>query len=123
MGLAAGCDPCAGRTATGWHGRSYQFDCHPVSPHTIPATVRLVFDRRLLPGESPDAAVEELRAHLARAVPQARLKVEIGETMLPAVVTEDAPVVTALQDGLRSHGVSGNPPCGVRTPSMPSMPA
>lgn len=87
----------------------YQFVCHPISPHTIPMTVRLIVDRRLLPGESPAAAVEELRSHLANAVPKARLDVEMGETMLPAVVPDDSPVVTALREGLRSHGGSGDP--------------
>lgn len=86
----------------------YQFVCHPISPHTIPMNVRLIVDRRLLPGESPTAAVEELRSHLAHAVPKARLEVEMGETMLPAVVADDSPVVTALREGLCSHGVSGD---------------
>lgn len=85
----------------------YQLVCHPVSPHTIPMKVQLIVDRRLLPGESPTAAVEELRSHLAHAVPKVRLKVEMGEAMLPAVVADDSPVVTALREGLRSHGVSG----------------
>jgi acetylornithine deacetylase len=86
----------------------YQFVCHPVSPHTIPSNVRLVIDRRLLPGESPEAAVEALRLHLARELPNARLDVAMGEVMLPALVPEDAPVVTALREGLSSQGRSGD---------------
>jgi len=89
----------------------YQFVCHPVSPHTIPAQVRLIVDRRLLPGESAKTAVEELRLHLATAMPGARFSVDIGEIMLPAVVAEAAPVVIALSEGLRSCGVSGDPTC------------
>jgi acetylornithine deacetylase len=85
----------------------YQFVCHPVSPHTIPAEVRLVIDRRLLPGEMPDAAVEALRTHLDSTLPDAGLRVERGEVMLPALVPDDAPVVKALLDGLRSRGRSG----------------
>jgi succinyl-diaminopimelate desuccinylase len=88
----------------------YQFVCHPVSPHTIPAQVRLIVDRRLLPGELPEKAVEELQTHLAGAVPQARLGVEIGEIMLPAVVEQDAPVVGALRQGLRSSGIVADQP-------------
>lgn len=87
----------------------YQFVCHPVSPHTIPSRVRLIVDRRLLPGESPTAAVEALRLHLASEVPNARLDVKAGEIMLPAMVPENSPVVTALREGLRSRGVSGDP--------------
>jgi acetylornithine deacetylase len=86
----------------------YQFACHPVSPHTIPAQVRLVIDRRLLPGESPDAVVEDLRSHLAAALPDARLRIETGEVMLPALVPDDAPVVTALRDGLKARGRAGD---------------
>jgi acetylornithine deacetylase/succinyl-diaminopimelate desuccinylase-like protein len=84
----------------------YQFACHPVSPHTIPSRVRMVVDRRLLPGESPAAAVEELRSHLAATLPNARLDVDMGEVMLPAMVPDDAPVVQALREGLRSRGRS-----------------
>jgi succinyl-diaminopimelate desuccinylase len=86
----------------------YQFVCHPVSPHTIPTEVRLVVDRRLLPGESPAAAVEELRLHLATSMPKAKLGVEFGEIMLPAMVSEDSPVVTALRTALSTRGLSGD---------------
>ena len=86
---------------------SYQFACHPVSPHTIPAQVRLVIDRRLLPGESPEAAVADLQSHLTMALPDVRLRIEMGEVMLPALVSDDAPVVAALRDGLKSSGRSG----------------
>lgn len=65
----------------------YQFVCHPVSPHTIPSTARLTVDRRLLPGESPETAVEELRSHLATTLPNATLTVDVGEIMLPAIWT------------------------------------
>jgi acetylornithine deacetylase len=86
----------------------YQFACYPLSPHTIPAQVRLVIDRRLLPGESPEAAVEDLRSHLTAALPGARLRIKTGEVMLPALVADDAPVVTALRDGLMSCGRTGD---------------
>lgn len=86
----------------------YQFACYPLSPHTIPAQVRLVIDRRLLPGESPEAAVEDLRSHLTAALPGARLRIKTGEVMLPALVPDDAPVVTALRDGLMSRGRAGD---------------
>jgi succinyl-diaminopimelate desuccinylase len=86
----------------------YQFACYPLSPHTIPAQVRLVIDRRLLPGEKPEVAVEDLRSHLTAALPGARLRIKTGEVMLPALVPDDAPVVTALRDGLMSRGRTGD---------------
>jgi succinyl-diaminopimelate desuccinylase len=86
----------------------YQFSCHPVSPHTIPSSVRLTVDRRLLPGECPESAVEELRLHLATSLPGVRLNVEVGEIMLPAMVPQDAPVAAALRNVLGSIGVTGD---------------
>ena len=77
----------------------YQFACEPVAPHTIPETVRIVVDRRLLPGEEPGVAVDELRAHLKRRG-IGNAEVEAGVTMMPALVARDAAVVTALQQGL-----------------------
>lgn len=83
----------------------YQFACFPVAPHTIPERVRIVVDRRLLPGESEIDAVDAIRRHLAGAVPGAQLDVEPGVSMLPAVVDPASPVVTALLDGI--EGATG----------------
>lgn len=77
----------------------YQFACYPVAPHTIPERVVITVDRRLLPGEGPAAAVEELRAHLAEADLEA--EVEEGAWMLPAAVSPDEPVVRHLLEGVR----------------------
>ena len=81
----------------------YQVWCEPVSPHTIPEFTNLQLDRRLLPGESPVAAVDGIRAHLQECLPDISATVEAGEVMLPAVVDADAPVVAALTDGLRAE--------------------
>jgi len=72
----------------------YQFQCTPIAPHTLPSSVRVVVDRRLLPGEDPAAAIDALRGHLAGVWPD--LDVEAGASMLPALVDPDAPVVSAL---------------------------
>ena len=87
----------------------YQFVCEPVSPHTIPTIVRLVVDRRLLPGEQASAVVDAMRLHLATSLPKVRLGVEFGEIMLPAEVAPNEPVVAALCEGLRSRGATGDP--------------
>jgi acetylornithine deacetylase/succinyl-diaminopimelate desuccinylase-like protein len=73
----------------------YKLTCGPVAPHTIPAWCRFVFDRRLLPGDDPEAAVAEVAA----ALKGLDVSVTQGATMLPALVDEDASVVTALQRG------------------------
>lgn len=79
----------------------YQFACHPVAPHTIPEEVRIVVDRRLLPGEAPNEAVDALRKHLATFE---GVEVDAGVSMVPAAVAEDAPIVTALLEGTGKAG-------------------
>lgn len=80
----------------------YQFACHPVAPHTIPQEVRVVIDRRLLPGEDPARAVAAVRDHFAGS--GATLEIEEGVSMLPAEVASDEPVVQALLRGLEAEG-------------------
>lgn len=72
----------------------YQFRCDPIAPHTLPSTVRVVVDRRLLPGERPDEAVDGLRRHLDGLWPE--LDVAAGASMFPALVDPATPVVSAL---------------------------
>lgn len=71
----------------------YQFACHPVAPHTIPESVRIVVDRRLLPGEDAPTAVQEVKQHLGNPD---QLKIELGSSLLPAEVDADEVVVTTL---------------------------
>ena len=73
----------------------YKLMCGPIAPHTIPAWCLLVLDRRLLPGDDPDAAVAEVTATLEGL----DVAVRHGATMLPALVGEDTTVVAALQRG------------------------
>jgi succinyl-diaminopimelate desuccinylase len=75
----------------------YKLTCGPIAPHTIPAWCLLVFDRRLLPGDDPKAAV----AQVAAALKDLDVSVSQGATMLPALVDEHATVVTALQQGAK----------------------
>ncbi|WP_197375818.1 M20 family metallopeptidase [Mycolicibacterium baixiangningiae] len=73
---------------------AYQFRCDPIAPHTLPSTVHVVVDRRLLPGEQPAAATAAVREHIRPVWPE--LTVSEGASMLPALVEPDAAVVTAL---------------------------
>jgi acetylornithine deacetylase/succinyl-diaminopimelate desuccinylase-like protein len=72
----------------------YQFQCEPIAPHTLPSTVQVVVDRRLLPGEHPDEATAGLRRHLDGLWPG--LEVVSGASMFPALVDPSAAVVGAL---------------------------
>ena len=84
----------------------YQLRCSPVAPHTVPETALVVVDRRLLPEEQPESAVEEIRAHLDAAQVEG-VDVELGAWMLPAEVDKDSLIVRALQEG--SSASSGVP--------------
>jgi acetylornithine deacetylase len=73
----------------------YKLTAGPVAPHTTPAWCRVVFDRRLLPGDLPADAVGEVAA----ALDGLDVTVSQGATMLPALVDGDARVVQALLAG------------------------
>jgi len=79
----------------------YLLACYPVAPHTIPEEVRIVVDRRLLPEETPETAVNGVRSHLSAID---GVEVNGGVAMLPAAVAEDAPVVAALLEGTERAG-------------------
>lgn len=79
----------------------YQISCDPIAPHTIPSAVRVVVDRRILPGEDITAVVDELRDHVRGFLGEADGgRVVAGVAMLPAVVDEDSALVAALRAGL-----------------------
>lgn len=93
------------RTITANHIRSF-----PDATHTVQDRCDITFDRRLLPGEDPEAAFAEIRA-LAMQVdgmtdPASgkpwRVEVELGPFMYPNLVAPDAPIVQELQSAARA---------------------
>ncbi len=72
----------------------YSLICGPIAPHTIPESCRITLDRRLLPGDSAEAAVDEVTGALA-GLP---VRVSMGPLMLPALTAEDHPIVTVLRE-------------------------
>ena len=68
----------------------------PAISHTIQDVCRVVLDRRLLPGEDPDRALEELRTAL-RGLDPWSIEVIPGAFMYPSEVSPDCPVATALK--------------------------
>ena len=79
----------------------------PKSTHTVQDRCEVGLDRRLLPGEDADAAVEEI-ARVARSLEgwkdpvsgkPLRFVVEKGAVMYPSLVTEESPVVRLLAAG------------------------
>ncbi len=83
---------------------AYRLEPRPIAPHSIPAEVELTVDRRLLPGETPGGAAAALRAYLATALP---FEVRVAESvsMLPALVSPDAPVAAAFAHRLGPDGL------------------
>ncbi|MCC7425508.1 MAG: M20/M25/M40 family metallo-hydrolase [Alphaproteobacteria bacterium] len=96
-----GSHPDLGRpTLTVNHIRSF-----PDATHTVQDRCEITFDRRLLPGDDPQAAFEEIRK-LAMGVDgmkdpasgkPLRVEVVLGPFMHPSLVTPDSPVVRAVQ--------------------------
>jgi peptidase-like protein/peptidase M20/M25/M40-like protein len=76
----------------------YSLVCGPVAPHTIPETCRITIDRRILPGDSPAAAVEEV----AQAMEGLPVEVSMGPLMLPALTRGDHPTISALRRAAES---------------------
>jgi acetylornithine deacetylase/succinyl-diaminopimelate desuccinylase-like protein len=84
-----------------------RIESFPKSTHTVQDRCEISLDRRLLPGEDPDAAVAEV-ARVAASMEgwpdpvsgkPLRVSVEKGPLMYASLVTEDAPVVKLLKAG------------------------
>jgi acetylornithine deacetylase len=72
----------------------------PDISHTIPDVCRAVLDRRMLPGEEPDAAFREIEEAL-QDLPGWSIAVTRGAFMYPSEVARDAPLVAAISSATR----------------------
>ncbi len=72
----------------------------PKATHTIQSECRILFDRRLLPGDDPAEALRQLEAAIGNMDP---FKVEIHrrDFMYPSEVSKDAEVVKSLAQAIR----------------------
>jgi acetylornithine deacetylase/succinyl-diaminopimelate desuccinylase-like protein len=93
----------------GRHAVPYKIRYEPLAPHTLPADAFITIDRRLLPGDDPLAAVEEIRDLIGDLSPY-RVDVQPDVFMLPALVDPDDPGVQALQD---AHAAERGAPADV----------
>lgn len=82
----------------GRHLVPYQVSYHPIAPHTLPASAEIVLDRRMLPGDSADAAVREVREAIG-TMRGYSISVEKSVEMAPALVDPDETIVNLLRDG------------------------
>jgi acetylornithine deacetylase/succinyl-diaminopimelate desuccinylase-like protein len=87
-----------------------------VADNVIPETCEMVLDRRLLPGESLDAALDDLNALLDRAKRDHGVEAEIAAMRTKAGSAEtpiDDPLVREAVAISRAHGVTFPQPGGL----------
>jgi acetylornithine deacetylase/succinyl-diaminopimelate desuccinylase-like protein len=73
----------------------------PKATHTIQSECRIMFDRRLLPGDDPAKAVQQMKNAIG-AVEPFEIEVSPRDFMYPSEVKRDAEVVQALEQGIRT---------------------
>lgn len=91
----------------GRHAVVYKVRYAPLAPHTLPSHAYMAIDRRLLPGDDPAAATNEIQAAIGDLEPYV-VQVSEGVTMLPALVDPNHPGVLAL--AAAHQEVTGAPP-------------
>jgi len=72
----------------------------PKATHTIQSECRIVFDRRLLPGDDPEDAVRQIRTAIGTIEPYA-VEVQRKDFMYPSEVAKDAESVLALTQAIQ----------------------
>ena len=83
-------------------------ETRPRATHTVQGEAVLTLDRRLLPGQSPDMALAEIRAAIALPEPW-RIAVEPGPFMYPAEIKPDGALVRAATAGAAAAGLTAPP--------------
>ena len=80
----------------------------PEATHTIQGEVRMVYDRRLLPGDSPEKALAQIRAALDKV---GRWKVDVvqGPEMYPSELATDSRLVECIMKGYRDANLPPPP--------------
>ena len=73
----------------------------PKATHTIQRECRIMFDRRLLPGDDPEKAIQQMKAAIGKIEPF-EIEVQPRDFMYPSEIGKDAEVVRALEHGVRS---------------------
>jgi len=73
----------------------------PKATHTIQSECRIMFDRRLLPGDDPGKAVQKMMEAIGEIKPF-DIEVQARDFMYPSEVAKGAEVVQALEQGVRT---------------------
>ena len=72
----------------------------PKATHTIQSECRIMFDRRLLPGDDPKKAIKQMEDAIGNIEPFV-IEVKPRDFMYPSEVKKEAPVVQALEHSIR----------------------
>jgi acetylornithine deacetylase len=72
----------------------------PKATHTIQSECRIMFDRRLLPGDHPRKAIQQMRDAIGKIEPF-EIEIQPRDFMYPSEVGKEAEVVQALEHGIR----------------------
>jgi acetylornithine deacetylase len=86
---------------------STSIESWPKATHTIQNRVRLVLDRRLLPGEDPDAAFVQIEQLAKSAAAPWTIEVRRGPFMYPCAIAEEGFFLQHVRAG---HAARGLPP-------------
>jgi acetylornithine deacetylase/succinyl-diaminopimelate desuccinylase-like protein len=73
----------------------------PKATHTIQSECRIMFDRRLLPGDDPAKAIQQIKDAIGTIDPF-EIEVSPRDFMYPSEVKRDAEVVQMLEQGIRT---------------------
>src|SRR5678815_2242950 len=73
----------------------------PKATHTIQSECRIMFDRRLLPGDDPTKAIQQMKDAIGKIEPF-EIEVQPRDFMYPSEVSRDAEVVQVLEQGIRT---------------------
>ena len=73
----------------------------PKATHTIQSECRIMFDRRLLPGDDPKKAVQQMEQAIGKIEPF-EIDIQPRAFMYPSEVGKDAEVVQALETAIRT---------------------
>lgn len=73
----------------------------PKATHTIQSECRIMFDRRLLPGDDPKKAIQQMVGAIGKIEPF-EIEVQPRDFMYPSEVDKDADVVGALETAIRA---------------------
>src|SRR5499426_2075723 len=72
----------------------------PKATHTIQSECRIMFDRRLLPGDDPRHAINQIRDTIGKMEPY-EIEIQPRDFMYPSEVGKEAEVVQDLEHGIR----------------------